>query len=175
MTRLSLCACTHHLPCHRSHGPQRFLLDFTQVVDLGRGSFGRVVRAEHKLDQQIYAVKILRLDDEEADVNNNTDTHCGRESVHSPLYKLPRPQPNPQANRRKLLREVTTLSRLHHPNIVRYYQAWIERCHHQPNEDEEELLHLDDEDEEEEEDGEQRGASAEHKSAELEDDNDLDA
>lgn len=27
---------------------------------------------------------------------------------------------------RKILREVTTISRLYHPNIVRYYQAWVE-------------------------------------------------
>ncbi len=58
--------------------------------------------------------------------------------------------PSLLANRRKLLREVTTLSRLHHPNIVRYYQAWIERCHHQPGEDEEDVLHLDDDDDDEE-------------------------
>jgi translation initiation factor 2-alpha kinase 4 len=26
----------------------------------------------------------------------------------------------------KILREVTTLSRLHHQHVVRYFQAWIE-------------------------------------------------
>ncbi len=29
-------------------------------------------------------------------------------------------------DRRKILREVTTIARLHHQHIVRYYQAWIE-------------------------------------------------
>jgi translation initiation factor 2-alpha kinase 4 len=33
-----------------------------------------------------------------------------------------------QALTTKMLREVTTLSRLHHQYVVRYYQAWIERA-----------------------------------------------
>jgi translation initiation factor 2-alpha kinase 4 len=50
----------------------------------------------NRIDGQIYAIKKIKF--------GRTDT----------LFM------------QKLLREVTTLSRLHHQHVVRYYQAWID-------------------------------------------------
>lgn len=55
-----------------------------QVEFLGRGGFGRVVKALNKLDRHFYAIKKIRL-------------------------------PGDPADEAKLLREVTTWSRLSHP------------------------------------------------------------
>lgn len=74
----------------------RYRLDFEQIQFLGRGAFGEVIKARNRIDNRFYAIKRIRLD---------------------PL--------NVEENA-KILREVTTLSRLHHDRVVRYYQAWIE-------------------------------------------------
>eukprot|EP00698_Gefionella_okellyi_P001959 TRINITY_DN11839_c0_g1_i1.p1 TRINITY_DN11839_c0_g1~~TRINITY_DN11839_c0_g1_i1.p1 ORF type:complete len:1322 (+),score=300.76 TRINITY_DN11839_c0_g1_i1:27-3968(+) len=74
----------------------RYRSDFEEIAPVGRGGFGEVVKAKNKLDQQVYAIKKIKLDVKD------------------------------QALNRKIVREVTTLSRLHHQHIVRYYQAWIE-------------------------------------------------
>ncbi|KAJ3316768.1 hypothetical protein HDU76_001560 [Blyttiomyces sp. JEL0837] len=50
-----------------------------------------------------------------------------RNLIDNRFYAVKRIRVDPKkGNDRKLLREVQTLSRLHHPNIVRYYQAWFE-------------------------------------------------
>ena len=74
----------------------RFKADFFVLGELGKGGFGRVWRVRNKVDGLLYAVK-----------------------------KIPMLRHDSNANRR-LLREVTTLSRLTHRHIVRYYNAWIE-------------------------------------------------
>ena len=55
-----------------------------------------MVKARNLLDQRYYAVKIISIDD----------------------FSLP--------NFNKIIREVKSLARLEHQNIVRYYSAWIE-------------------------------------------------
>ncbi|XP_049927781.1 interferon-induced, double-stranded RNA-activated protein kinase-like [Epinephelus moara] len=67
----------------------RFTSDFDPMECLGRGAFGRVYKARHKLLDKFYAVKIVCCD-------------------------------------KKSLREVGTLSDLHHRNIIRYYTFWME-------------------------------------------------
>ncbi|KAL1916270.1 uncharacterized protein VTP21DRAFT_5887 [Calcarisporiella thermophila] len=74
----------------------RYLADFEETDYLGKGGFGEVVKAKNKLDGRFYAIKKIRLD--------SRDTE----------------------NTRKILREVTTLSRLHHQFVVRYYATWLE-------------------------------------------------
>lgn len=74
----------------------RFKTDFIELGELGRGGFGKVVKARNKVDGAIYAVKIVPME-RDADAN------------------------------RKLLREVTTLSRLNHSHVVRYFNAWVEQ------------------------------------------------
>ena len=53
-------------------------------------------KARNKLDGNIYAIKIIKLDYKKPE-------HCER-----------------------IIREVTSFSKLYHPNIVRYFQAWTE-------------------------------------------------
>jgi translation initiation factor 2-alpha kinase 4 len=74
----------------------RYQTDFEEIEFLGRGAFGDVVKVRNKLDGRYYALKRIKLDP--ADVTEN----------------------------RKILREVVTISRLHHIHVVRYYQAWVE-------------------------------------------------
>nr|XP_045611795.1 eukaryotic translation initiation factor 2-alpha kinase 1-like isoform X2 [Procambarus clarkii]XP_045611796.1 eukaryotic translation initiation factor 2-alpha kinase 1-like isoform X2 [Procambarus clarkii]XP_045611797.1 eukaryotic translation initiation factor 2-alpha kinase 1-like isoform X2 [Procambarus clarkii] len=74
----------------------RYTREFTEVEILGKGGFGVVVKAEHRLDGRFYAIKIIPVKDD------------GKSD---------------QAN---LLREVTSLAQLDHPHIVRYHCAWTQ-------------------------------------------------
>lgn len=64
-----------------------------ELQHLGRGGFGLVVGAVNRLDGRMYAIKKILM---------------SRQSSSS--YA-------------RILREVTTLSRLQHPHVVRYFQA----------------------------------------------------
>ncbi|KAJ2769699.1 eukaryotic translation initiation factor 2-alpha kinase, partial [Coemansia nantahalensis] len=74
----------------------RYRTDFEEVGFLGKGGFGSVVKARNRIDGRFYAIKKIPLDPRDSDGN------------------------------RKIFREVTTLSRLHHHNVVRYYTTWVE-------------------------------------------------
>ncbi|KAK5827528.1 hypothetical protein F5H01DRAFT_98323 [Linnemannia elongata] len=74
----------------------RYKSDFEEIEFLGRGGFGEVVKARNKLDGRFYAIKKIKLD------------------------------PKDNVTNRKILREVTTLSRLHHQFVVRYFTTWFE-------------------------------------------------
>ncbi|KAK8753542.1 hypothetical protein OTU49_000207 [Cherax quadricarinatus] len=74
----------------------RYTREFKEGEILGKGGFGVVVKAEHKLDGHFYAIKIIPVDDE------NSSDHAS------------------------LLREVKSLAQLDHPNIVRYHSAWAQ-------------------------------------------------
>ncbi|KAJ1652233.1 eukaryotic translation initiation factor 2-alpha kinase [Dispira simplex] len=76
----------------------RYRLDFEEIVFLGKGGYGEVVKARNKLDNRFYAVKKIKLDPRDVEMN------------------------------RKILREVSTLSRLHHEFVVRYYTTWYENA-----------------------------------------------
>ncbi|CAM6107497.1 unnamed protein product [Calypogeia fissa] len=85
-----------------STSSSRYSSDFEELFLLGKGGFGHVVLCKNKLDGRRYAMKKIRLKDE-----------------------------NPVSNE-KILREVATLARLQHHHVVRYYQAWIETGVGQP-------------------------------------------
>jgi len=74
----------------------RYKQDFDEVRLLGRGGFGSVYLTVNKLDQVQYAVKKIHI----------------LLSKASLVYKI--------------LREVTVLAKLSHPNIVSYKTAWTE-------------------------------------------------
>lgn len=85
------------------HGSSRYQNDFIELGVLGAGGGGQVCLARNRLDRRQYAVKKVPLLSE--------STRFGK------------------AQNKKLLREVVTISRMSsssHPNIVRYYQAWVE-------------------------------------------------
>jgi len=78
----------------------RYEREFIEMQLLGRGGFGAVYKARHRLDGMEYAIKKVRL--------------------------KPRALNEMERELEKVLREVTCLARLAHPNIVRYYGAWIQ-------------------------------------------------
>ena len=70
----------------------RYANDFEQIEEIGRGGFGIVYKARHRLDGNIYAIKKIKLSD-----------------------KL-----NSEENKR-IRREITYLSSLNNQYIVRYF------------------------------------------------------
>ncbi|KAL3851634.1 hypothetical protein ACJMK2_015367 [Sinanodonta woodiana] len=81
-------------------GLKRALTSSVELKILGKGGSGQVVQEVDKLEEKTYAVKKIPIDLDKKD------------------------------HRRRLndfKEEVTILSRLTHPNIVRYYNSWIEK------------------------------------------------
>ncbi|XP_017783992.1 PREDICTED: eIF-2-alpha kinase GCN2 [Nicrophorus vespilloides] len=81
---------------HMSNGQSRVDKEFEMLDHLGSGAYGDVYKVRNILDQRYYALKRIKLN--------------------------PR---NRQLNK-KIIREVKLLSRLNHENVVRYYNSWIE-------------------------------------------------
>lgn len=40
---------------------QRLHRDFTDFVPVGKGGFGRVLKARHRLDGEVYAIKVIQV------------------------------------------------------------------------------------------------------------------
>ncbi|GMT25701.1 hypothetical protein PFISCL1PPCAC_16998, partial [Pristionchus fissidentatus] len=76
----------------------KFADDFILIREIGSGAFGRVFEAQNILDKWKYAVKRIALP--------------GKSSEDKVQEKL---------------REVHSMAKFDHPNIVRYYGSWIER------------------------------------------------
>lgn len=76
----------------------RYAQEFHELSQLGTGASGQVWKVRNKLDRRIYAVKKIDLNAAE----------------------------NASVGQAKIRREVTTISRLLHKHIVRYYAAWVE-------------------------------------------------
>eukprot|EP00741_Cyanophora_paradoxa_P009651 tig00001574_g9349.t1 len=90
----------------------RYERNFDEVACIGRGAFGAVFSARHKLDRCLYAVKKVKIKPRfPMERLLNLDVRGLGELEHV----------------RQLLREVTILARVgSHENLVRYHQAWIE-------------------------------------------------
>lgn len=70
--------------------------EYDELQKIGTGGFGAVFKVVNKLDQNIYAIKKIKLSIKNEELN------------------------------RKTIKEVTFLAKLQHPSIVRYYFAWKE-------------------------------------------------
>ncbi|KAL3921817.1 MAG: hypothetical protein SGILL_002548 [Bacillariaceae sp.] len=81
----------------------RYMSEFEELSALGSGGFGSVFRVRNNLDGRNYAVKKIRI----------------RRNA-----KLSETEFSRRLN--KILREVKALALLDHPNIVRYFNAWLE-------------------------------------------------
>ncbi|KAI8975061.1 hypothetical protein BDF20DRAFT_988622 [Mycotypha africana] len=109
----------------------RYKNDFEEIEFLGKGGFGEVIKVRNRLDGRLYAIKKVRLD------------------------------PRDSEDLRKILREVHSLSSLHHQYVVRYFATWFEdedgSSSYKDTSDEEDFTDETDseydEEEEEEEDG----------------------
>ena len=90
-------------PADKNGIGSRYKSDFTEKRLLGRGGGGTVFKVRNRLDRRIYAVKKVALLSEQGSMQQ--------------MGKL---------ENIKLRREVTTISKITHRHIVRYYQAWVE-------------------------------------------------
>ncbi|KAF2842242.1 kinase-like protein [Patellaria atrata CBS 101060] len=102
---------TSHLPLllqplvdHPLVQTSRYQRDFTEVCTLGKGGYGTVYRAMHRLDGVHYALKKISL---------------------NPV-RIQKIHDRGQLELDRLLNELRTIAHMDHPNIVRYYNGWIE-------------------------------------------------
>lgn len=82
----------------------RYMQDFEELGVLGKGGYGIVYSCRHKLDGVIYAVKKVPIS----------------ESRRQQIMIRGWPEIN------SLLGELRTLAQLDHPNIVRYFNGWLD-------------------------------------------------
>ena len=82
----------------------RYARDFDELGLIGKGGYGKVFRAIHRVDGFQYAVKRIAL----SPARMKRIKERGKEELDC------------------LLEEVRTLARLDHCNIVRYHHAWLE-------------------------------------------------
>ena len=80
---------------------KRYVSDFEEITKIGSGGFSSVFKVKNKLDDNFYAVKKiqLRIKDIKNDIN---------------------------AELERVLREAKFLAKVFHPNVIRYYNSWIE-------------------------------------------------
>lgn len=74
----------------------RYSSEYKEVIKLGQGSFGNVFLARYFLDNNIYAIKKIIL-------------------KQKYIFDL-----------KKIISEIDIISKLDHPNIIRYYFSWAE-------------------------------------------------
>ena len=90
----------------------RFVNCFSMIVEVGRGGYGSVFKAFHKLENKCYAIKkIPMMIEEDEDLRHM-----------------------------RVFREVAAMANLKHKNIVRYITSWIELDKEESDEEDEESL-----------------------------------
>ena len=94
-------------PSESQFNMSRYSMEFSELRMLGRGSFGEVYHVTNHIDGQDYAVKKIPLSQR----------------------RLDQLQFGGQNQLETIMKEIRTLARLEHTNIVRYYGAWVEQAH----------------------------------------------
>ncbi|PYH41576.1 putative protein kinase [Aspergillus saccharolyticus JOP 1030-1] len=85
--------------------PSRYTSQFREIKVLGRGSFGEVYHVRNVVDGQDYAIKKIPLSQRRFEqLQGGNKNHL-----------------------ETILKEIRTLAKLDHTNIVRYYSAWAEK------------------------------------------------
>lgn len=82
----------------------RYIREFAELEIVGKGGYGKVFKAKHKLDGSFYAVKRIPV----------SPSKVARIQEHGP------------EELESMLEEVRSLARFDHNNIVRYHNAWLE-------------------------------------------------
>ncbi|XP_045557784.1 protein kinase containing Z-DNA binding domains isoform X3 [Salmo salar] len=95
----------------------RFSKDFKLLSVLGAGGFGCVIKAQHKLDGETYAVKIVK------NMGQSRQQMAHRQQSWGQIC---RDRLAETGSLREANREVKALATLEHSSIVRYYTTWPE-------------------------------------------------
>ena len=82
----------------------RYAREFSELDVVGKGGYGKVYKAKHKLDGSLYAVKRIPVSS----------------------AKVAKIQEQGPQELESMLEEVRSLARFDHNNIVRYHNAWLE-------------------------------------------------
>jgi translation initiation factor 2-alpha kinase 3 len=82
----------------------RYIREFLELEIVGKGGYGKVFKAKHKLDGSFYAVKRIPV----------SSAKVAKIQEHGPKEL------------ESMLEEVRSLARFDHNNIVRYHNAWLE-------------------------------------------------
>jgi translation initiation factor 2-alpha kinase 1 len=85
----------------------RYKSDFLELEKIGRGGFASVYKCRNYVDDQVYAVKKITL--RIKDIKDNFQKELD-----------------------KVLQEAKFLAKVNHPNIVRYYNSWLEAIKSEP-------------------------------------------
>ncbi|KAI8901354.1 kinase-like domain-containing protein [Globomyces pollinis-pini] len=105
----------------------RYEMEFQELSCIGKGGFANVYRSLNLLDGQEYAIKKVKLNCYPEEIE---DADCLTPLTPSPtstLLNTPIKERRLSIQDHRFLREVKTLATVSdHPNIVRYYNAWIE-------------------------------------------------
>lgn len=95
----------------------RYASEFEELDHLARGGFGSVFKCRNRLDNVEYAVKKIVL----------KSGCCYRSGGCSDVHRVRQDGSRSRKNGfARIMREVTTLAELTHPNIVCYKTAWLE-------------------------------------------------
>ncbi|RMZ68936.1 pek kinase [Pyrenophora seminiperda CCB06] len=92
------------LPGYPHLQTDRYVQEFSELEVVGKGGYGKVFKAKHRLDGSFYAVKRILV---------------------SPA-KVAKIQEHGPEELESMLEEVRSLARFDHNNIVRYHNAWLE-------------------------------------------------
>ncbi|KAF2447980.1 kinase-like protein [Karstenula rhodostoma CBS 690.94] len=89
---------------HTTLHNNRYAREYEEIEMVGKGGYGKVFKAKHKLDNAYYAVKRICINS----------------------HRLQRIRERGDEELRTILEEVRSLAQFDHTNIVRYHGAWME-------------------------------------------------